>query len=344
MKKRSPHVIVAMLLLTGCSTDIIDHNGGGIGNRNGDAGPRDSGPTPVRDAGSTPVRDAGPIDTGPCTLDTERRRHTLGIPVGTELRPAVGVFAETSAPCVIDDVYLLTPGTDFSLELASTQITVQPGDTAFIEFVYRPTTVGETTNTLRVVVAGGATVDFQLTGVGIPPEIPSRQNVVLDVQNTSNRTLYLVTGGWNCDPLEVLGIDLGVTLQCYCGCPPLPAPVALEYRRLDPGAKHEITWDARKLVRTSFDLHCEDGSTVTAVDGSPQPVDFGQHIFVVAFEDTMPAGCTVDGDFVRCELDLSTHAPGPPIAQLCPATHYSEVAVFTIPASGDVVVPVPIAP
>ncbi len=185
-------------------------------------------------------------------------------------------------------------------------------------------------------------------------DVPSRQTVRFTFPATT--TGYLVSDGVGCSPAAYTRLDgatetavpLGLGFQCLCECPRPPDPYASALMsfmavRGVPG----LTWDAREIVTCTSAFDCgtrwPGAGWQTVVNAAWVPVQPGRYRATFGIVDTLPRGCfeATDGA-VTCSGEAMYPSPGyfPPYG-ICPAMRRVSVE-FELPASGDVIVPVPV--
>lgn len=343
MMKRAP-TYCALLTLAACSMDIIDHgNGnGGANGQNRDAGPRDAGPRDAGRDGGVTVADAGFADAGlPCALN-----HSFGSDLGVvtigDTSTVTFVWRTEVGSCNTTALALDPPAADIAISGPTLPTSASE---LVVTASFAPSAPGAVETQLRATASGNSGFVWPLFAVGVPSEVPSSQTVTFDVTNTSTLAVYVMTEGTFCDAFDV-GVSRNLGFQCGCECPPPPKPHGRVYVRVDPGMSHTITWDARALVEVPYTEHCAlpvSDQTAPRVAGVPQPAVPGSYSVDVAYETTIPDGCSVNGMFLECDTLEPAEETPPLVAELCPATQLESVA-FTLPATGDVTVPVAIGP
>jgi hypothetical protein len=209
---------------------------------------------------------------------------------------------------------------------------------------------------------GGASADSGIAGAGgsavvdagpPPTEIPSTQTVTFTVTNKSRAERYVATQGNNCTTVEfnrlVDGgqslVALALGYQCPCECPAPGSARPTAFRRVGAGETFEVTWDARGLTTWRDSVTCNDWAPLPPRSGSfirgvLQPVGPGRFRVVLGVEATLPPGCTGSGPDYRCDVNYDTND----LSELAPRCTTSSMAIaeFTLPASGDIAVPVEI--
>lgn len=328
-------LLAPLLALLACSTDIIDH---GNGNKNASGNGSDAGP--VRDAGMGQMAvDGGHPDAGRRCALAPRIGHDFGVlHVG---QSAVGNFSLTNEfPPTLCTI------TSFAFDPPHPALTMSPPPTpvqqsmTFVPVTFAPTEPG-VAETELVVRTTESTYRWPFRGVAIPAEEASTQTVTFEVSNTSTSALYVLTEGAWCDAFDV-GVPRNLGFQCGCECPPPPTPFGRTYRRVEAGGAYAFTWDARSLATLAYDTPCGPvhlGDTAPLVGGALHPVAPGSYSIDVAYETSIPANCNVNGDELFCDSFEPAQETPPPVAELCPATQTVGVP-FTLPATGDITVPV----
>jgi hypothetical protein len=140
-------------------------------------------------------------------------------------------------------------------------------------------------------------------------------------------------------------LPLGLGFQCPCECPMPGAAWPTALRRVAAGETFEVTWDARSVVTWYDSVLCNDWAPLpprraSVVKGVLQPVDPGRFWIAIGFESTLPAICHGAGPEYACDISYTTNST----SSIAPRCETSTVATaeFTLPASGDVAVPVAI--
>jgi len=180
-----------------------------------------------------------------------------------------------------------------------------------------------------------------------PKELASARTVTFAITNKSSADRWLVLRGAFCTPFSVEGLDLELGWQCGCECPNPGSPRVESYRRVPAGATYELVWDARRLLTCEESLDCSSwGPTAMPVKmtrGMHQPAPSGTYSAAISFEESVPTKCSVSGDDASCPWSYGggTSALPRAIASRCESTKTATVS-FTLPASGNVVVPVTI--
>lgn len=181
----------------------------------------------------------------------------------------------------------------------------------------------------------------------------SAQKVVFTVRNASAQDRFLVTTvarqglGPRCDLFAITrnisGMPPSVTAIDYappphCEGPPPVMPVAY-VRRLLPNESESFVWDAREVLTCTLLIDCEQmgwsgrGSYVS-IEPYMSPVPSGNYEVVFRAATQPPTNCALFGSTYQCTIaDASVCSDFGTIQAM---------ASFTIPASGDARVDVPL--
>ncbi len=335
-----------VLLLSACSVDVIDH------------------PLEVpssRDAGSladAADQDAGPADSGAfdagfegCILMALDEPLDFGlVPVGQTSSLNLRVENAGMSACQIQSVSL-ADATVFSLQTPPTTPVLQPGQQTEWTIDFAPPSAGafETTLNISSNDASKSVYAIPVRGYGPRPDAPSTQTITFRIQNDLLSDIYVVTSGWYCTPLDP-GVPIALAFQCLCECanPGPPGPDQLQ--RLAPGGSYEITWDARRLDTYTHPVDCASRGwpglgLAEETLGQRVPVSPGPRTVQIAFETQLPPDCMDDGSgHAYCVHNFGGGGETPPtVAELCPTSSVA-LATFSVPATGDVTVEVPITP
>jgi len=156
-------------------------------------------------------------------------------------------------------------------------------------------------------------------------DVPSRQLVTFRLSNLGASDLWLPLRGTICQELTIdtaAGRELRLIpfegMCCTCGV----AASYVEYTPLAPGAETTVTWDAREFFEYST------GDSCTPTGSFAKPVSAGPYVARLQAVRSAPVGstCSAAGDGrVNCE------SCEPAVEMRVP---------FTLPSSGDVLVPV----
>ncbi len=342
------HAIISALpvLLAACTADLIRHDAGGVLTDSG-AATADA----ASDAGAAEdatVVDSGPVDVGPS--DAGPSGCQLAVTPTEVAFPLTQVGATSTASVLVQNIgfaecnaaaWAAPRGAGFTVTPPWGAI-LQPGDSDPLTVAFSPTEPGKA-SAAAVVGTLETEAAASLHGEAYLPEVASTRQVIFQVRNTTREDRYLVLEGRDC-----VGLDPGapqmLSFQCGCECPPPPTPHGRVYQRIEPGASFDLVWDARTLVTTPYDEFCGPpalGNTAPRVHGAPQPAAAGAYTARVVFERSIPAGCIESAGELSCEsFEPATETP-PMVAELCPSTFEASVA-FTLPATGDLTVPVAI--
>lgn len=186
-----------------------------------------------------------------------------------------------------------------------------------------------------------------------PMDLQSRQTVTLQITNVGSSDRFVAMRGWNCTPYGidlmtgagVRAVALQLGFQCRCECPNPGKPYANGLHRLRAGEIYEVIWDARQLITYSMSWDCAQhgwpGAGVQQVAvGVLQPVDTGRYQAVFGVEDSLPDNCPGDGPDYNCNMQGNDGFPlSDVVAPVCSTTQNVSVG-FTLPAAGNIVVPV----
>lgn len=178
-----------------------------------------------------------------------------------------------------------------------------------------------------------------------PKEIDSRQKVTFAIKNTTSSDRWVVLRGMFCTSFSIDGLNLQTGFSCGCECPNPGAPRVETYRRIAPGETYELVWDARALATYEESIDCSmwgpGAMPVKVLRGVLQPAKEGAYTARFAFEEAIPSRCTIAGDEANCAPEYGGYLGSLPgaIASRCESTKIAS-ATFTLPASGDIAVPV----
>jgi len=178
----------------------------------------------------------------------------------------------------------------------------------------------------------------------VPKEIDSRQKVTFAITNNATSDRWVVMRGMFCTTFSIGGLQLQTGFVCGCECPNPGSARVDAYKRIAPGATYELTWDARALVTYEEALDCSmwgPGAAQKVTRGVLQPVKAGSYTATIALEETVPTKCSVSGDEATCPWSYGGFTGSVPgqIAARCESTKSAD-KTFTLPASGDIVVPI----
>ena len=190
----------------------------------------------------------------------------------------------------------------------------------------------------------------------IPEDIASRQTVTFRLTNASSSDRFIATKGSWCDPYSVAegaGTPVPLTLGYQKKCDAV-AKVdvirTIQFERVAAGASFPATWDARRLVLVGAVADCGDSGgdhdaddriNKEYLEGVHQPVSAGPYAVAFAFESTLPADCTLTGDVATCPVSGPQETLPYEALLRCPmASGTAAMASFTLPASGDISVPI----
>jgi len=181
-----------------------------------------------------------------------------------------------------------------------------------------------------------------------PTSTASKQTVTFAITNGSGEDRWLVSRGVYCTASAIGGLSIAMGFTCECECPNPGSPRVESYRRLKAGETFTITWDARALVTYPEAIDCEargwkGAPPQTVTRGVLQPVAAGTYTFTAGYESTLPARCTPSGDEATCPWMYGGYVGSlpPTIATRCESSK-AATATVTLPAEGDVTVPVTI--
>lgn len=180
--------------------------------------------------------------------------------------------------------------------------------------------------------SGGSSCNSQV-------EVPSTQQVNVEILNGSAEDRYLLTSCFECDLLRVERkgdveyslLPTRITAQEACGCEcPFPGDAyASGFLRIPPGLTVTTTWDARVLTRCTTQQDCGGGSTAEITQGALHPADPGDYRVSFGVIVHLPAECMEQGA-------TGEYTCGPPaVPGIDPGGDFYPVE-FTLPASGGV--------
>ena len=208
---------------------------------------------------------------------------------------------------------------------------------------------------LCLVASGFAGCDLS-KALGIPENIPSRQTVTFRLTNSSSSDRFIATKGSWCDPYSVAegaGTPVPLTLGYQKKCDAVAKVDAIrtiQFQRVAASASFPVTWDARQLVLVGAVADCGDSGgdhdaddriNKEYLEGVHQPVRAGPYSVAFAFESTLPADCLLSGDVATCPVSGPQQTLPYESLLRCPMTSgTAAMADFTLPASGDISVPV----
>ena len=195
--------------------------------------------------------------------------------------------------------------------------------------------------------SGDSATDESPTTMVNPQAIPSDQNVIFRVTNSTAAESYLGTDGYYC---AAYAIDQGSThmtmaigYQCGCECPQPPAPALFRYLVIPPQQTKDIVWDARALRTYSTLEDCSDWGPLamraTVMNGVWQPVGPGSYRVTLTLESVVPPGCTEANEIVTCTFPAYGGMSGGMGGGICPSSATVQ-ASFSLPENGDVIVPI----
>lgn len=195
--------------------------------------------------------------------------------------------------------------------------------------------------------AAGTRVD-----AGPPPvEIPSRQSVTFRFTNKTGSERFIATAGNNCTPfgmaMESNGrsvvVPLEIGFQCPCECPRPGDTVPTAFHRIAAGETYTVAWDARVLSMWREIENCLQGPPapqhVSVVTGVLQPAVPGTYTATFGIEWVLPLSCVGTDPDYQCDVSYDANPVSMDIAPTCSTTD-TLPAVFSLPATGDVDVPI----
>lgn len=214
---------------------------------------------------------------------------------------------------------------------------------------------------------GGATAitahdpNLCFDGSPVPSSIGAKQSVTVKLRNDSGEDRFVVTQGppqactkfgiWAVTGEGKTAIDLtqpkAQTVVGHCTIPTnivcdIPSPAPTELVKLGPGQSYSLKWDAREFA------HC--GSSTPACPelesvrhGGLQPVPAGQYRIELSLYSTLPPYCKTSGnqDTFNCSPYPTNCYSDVPVCGVRDRTS-SASADFSVPASGDVTVEIPL--
>jgi hypothetical protein len=184
-----------------------------------------------------------------------------------------------------------------------------------------------------------------------PTPVDSKQKVTFRVTSSSGAPKYLVVGGLLCDPFqiersvgsswEVLPLRAGET---HPGSPCCTGALSCDHFSgvsslvlLNPGDTFDMAWDARALVLSEDTYFCK-GYGQSYWWSAPQPVPPGLYRVTIGLEPSLPPNCQMS-DPIQAHCPPGLYATPPPVQNRC-STPLTAVAELTLPAIGDLTVPV----
>jgi hypothetical protein len=194
---------------------------------------------------------------------------------------------------------------------------------------------------------GDSGPDGPPTTIEGPQAIPSHQNVIFRVTNSTAATSYLGTLGFYCAAYGInqgsTSLTMAIGYQCGCECPQPPNPAISQYLVISPQQSKDLVWDARALTTYSISQSCASwgAPSVTAAItyGVRQPVGPGSYQVTLTLESVAPAGCTEANEIVTCSFPSYGGGGGSTGGGICPSSATVK-ASFDLPANGDVIVPI----
>jgi len=180
-------------------------------------------------------------------------------------------------------------------------------------------------------------------------DVPSKQVVTFRIQNTSTSERWILEDGfgWPCEGFSIAHGD-GAAVHRLFTHPIVcegsdSGPPIYRARRLAPGESAVVTWDARTWTACQEDRACDyfgDAHSMAWI-GAAQPVGPGAYRVTVHASDVAPVGCADESDAGDWRCNTGWPSAQAPFAAACSGG--SPVVVsFTLPASGDVDVSVPL--
>lgn len=177
-----------------------------------------------------------------------------------------------------------------------------------------------------------------------PQDIPSKQKVSVEIENTTAVDKFVLTGCSGCETIQVeekgdldyVALPTTLTPAQTCGCecsPPIVYPVS--YHRIPAGMSYTATWDARVLDICTSDQDCGGGVTAPKVVAALSPAEPGDYRLSFGLTDKVPAACMQVG----ATDDYMCSAPAQPDPNPGGAFYPIEL---TLPASGDVSLKLPL--
>ena len=335
-----------VLLLSACGVDVIDHPLQVPSNRDAgslaDAADQDAGPA-----------DSGAFDAGfdGCVLMALDDPLDFGlVPVGQTASLNLRVENGGMSACQIQSVSLADI-TVFALQTPPTTPVLQPGQQTEWTIDFAPPSAGafETTLNISSNDASKSVYAIPVRGFGPRPDISSTQTITFRIQNDILSDIYVVTSGWYCTPLD--RASRSPSPSSVSANAPTPARPGRTSSNISPLARPTRSpWDARRLDTYTHAVDCASRGwpglgPAEETLGQRVPVSPGPRTVQIAFETQLPPDCTDDGSgHAYCVHNFGGGGQTPPtVAELCPTSSVA-LATFSVPATGDVTVEVPITP
>jgi hypothetical protein len=188
------------------------------------------------------------------------------------------------------------------------------------------------------------------------PTVASTGTVTFEVTNTSTADRYIIAQGQSCDPFDISGQQLSVPPPCICECT-LLSGASFTLTTVSAGKSTALSWDGRHVVPNTTYVDCSaygnPGVCATVAGGSAQPGAPGPLAVSIAYATQVTpgnaSGCAATVGGFKCTGSAArTWAATPMSSTRCAAgalrglTLQIVTQTFTLPASGDTVVPVSI--
>ena len=338
-------LLAAVPMLVGCSSSANDKyigvvgTGGTISVNSGGAGgaATDAAQPDVLSSSDIPTHgDANPLGTMDVGID---------VPLADAARPDVLSSSDTATHGDANPLDTMDAGMD-GVPTDAAQPDVLPSSDRPIQDDTSPlATQDARTDSADTSSIGDSATDGLASEN--PQAIPSHQNVIFRVTNSTAAARYVGTDGYYCAAYAIdqgsTNMTMAIGYQCGCECPQPPNPALFRYLVISPQQTKDLVWDARALRTYSTLEDCSNwgpfAPPAAVTNGVWQPVGPGSYRVTLTLESVLPQGCTETDEVVFCSFPSYGGGMGGGGGGICPSSATVQ-ASFDLPENGDVVVPI----